>query len=84
LKSLKCSLLWAASLYEIKSDFRGDAQMNEPRKPSPRKSPSEQKLDEGLEATFPASDPPAHTTPTSIGGPARSKRPTPEKPGGRS
>lgn len=58
--------------------------MKEPRKPSPRKSPAEKELDEGLEATFPASDPPAHTTPTSIGGPARSKRPRPEKPGGRS
>jgi hypothetical protein len=57
--------------------------MNEPRKPSPRKSPSEQKLDEGLEATFPASDPPAHATPTSIGAPARAKHPAPLKPARR-
>jgi hypothetical protein len=51
--------------------------MNEPRKSSPRKSPSEERLDEGLEATFPASDPPANTTPTFIGAPARVKRSAP-------
>jgi hypothetical protein len=45
--------------------------MKEPRKPLPRKPPSEEKLDEGLDATFPASDPPAYTTPIFAGAPAR-------------
>jgi hypothetical protein len=58
--------------------------MKEPRKPPPRKSraEAEEKLDEELEESFPASDPPANTTPTSAGGPARlrAKRPAPGKP----
>ncbi|MGH6797325.1 MAG: hypothetical protein ACREDI_02940 [Roseiarcus sp.] len=57
--------------------------MKEPRKSPPRKPPSEEKLDEGLEATFPASDPPAYTTPTSVGAPARTKRPASGKPARR-
>jgi hypothetical protein len=58
--------------------------MKEPRKASPRKSPSEKNLDEGLEATFPASDPPSYTTPIFTGGPARVKGPAPGKPPPRS
>jgi hypothetical protein len=58
--------------------------MKEPRKSLPHKSrtKSEEKLDEELEESFPASDPPANTTPTSAGGPARpqTKRPAPGKP----
>ena len=58
--------------------------MKEPRKPLQRKpsTKSEEKLDEELEEFFPASDPPSNTTPTSAGGPARSraKRPAPGKP----
>jgi len=55
--------------------------MKEPRKTPPRKSraEAEEKLDEELEESFPASDPPANT-PTSVGGPARTKRPAPAKP----
>jgi hypothetical protein len=51
----------------------GAAGMKEPPKSPPRNLPtqSEEKLDEELEESFPASDPPANTTPTSIGGPAR-------------
>jgi hypothetical protein len=59
----------------------GATGMKEPRKTPPRKSraEAEEKLDEELEESFPASDPPANT-PTSIGGPARAKRPAPVKP----
>ena len=64
--------------------LHGVARMKEPRKSPPRKSQTkaDDKLDEELEEFFPASDPPANTTPTSAGGPARSraKRPAPGKP----
>jgi hypothetical protein len=60
--------------------------MKEPRKSPPRKlrAEAEENLDEGLKGSFPASDPPANTTPTTIGGPARSrsKRPAPVRPPG--
>jgi hypothetical protein len=60
--------------------------MKEPRKsPHTPSKKSEEKLDEELEESFPASDPPANTTPTSAGGPARprAKRPAPGKPAQR-
>ena len=58
--------------------------MKEPRKSPPGKSrnEAEQKLDEELEESFPASDPPANT-PTSAGGPARTRRPATGKPARR-
>jgi hypothetical protein len=40
------------------------------RPPKESKQPSEAQLDEEIEETFPASDPPA-TSPTSAGGPRR-------------
>lgn len=56
--------------------------MKKPQKSPPPKSKSERKLDEELEESFPASDPPSNTTPTSAGAPKqrRSKRPAPDKP----
>jgi hypothetical protein len=56
--------------------------MKEPRKSPPRESRAkvEKNLDEALKASFPASDPPANTTPTSAGGPARARRPASDKP----
>jgi hypothetical protein len=59
--------------------------MKEPRKSPPSKSlrRPEEKLDEELEESFPASDPPANT-PTAAGGPERSpKHPKPDKPSRR-
>ena len=51
----------------------GDAGMKEPRESQPSKSlpKPEEKLDEELEESFPASDPSANT-PTAAGGPERS------------
>jgi hypothetical protein len=48
--------------------------MKEPekkRQPREAYNAKERKLDEELEESFPASDPPANTTPTSSGGPQR-------------
>ena len=55
--------------------------MKEPRKSPPREShaKAEEKLDEAIEESFPASDPPVFT-PTSVRGPDRAERPTPAKP----
>ena len=44
--------------------------MKDPAKKPPRTA-VEDKLDEEIEKSFPASDPPANTTPTSAGGPRR-------------
>ena len=56
--------------------------MKDPAKKPPRTA-VEDKLDEEIEELFPASDPPANTTPTSAGGPRRpqAKRSAKGKPG---
>lgn len=61
--------------------------MKELRKPPHgSRAEAEKNLDEALKASFPASDPPANTTPTFAGGPERSqmKHPKPDKPPRRS
>ena len=60
--------------------------MKDPSKKPPRaaRTAAEEKLDEEIEELFPASDPPANTTPTSAGGPKRPpqvKRAAKHKPG---